>query len=136
MPLRNPAKMDLEDLTVRERIVFAPMVALVIIMGIFPQWFLSKMSPAVNQTLSAVRRTAGLSPIAAAVTIPGGQPAAGAARAVAIPTEPDPRTLRAMPLDQLNRRLQDGARPPGLPNVPLVRPGGAAPAGQPAQPAH
>ncbi len=135
-PLRNPANMDLEDLTVRERIVFAPMVALVIIMGIFPQWFLSKMSPAVNQTLSAVRRTAGLSPIAAAVTIPGGQPAAGAARAVAIPTEPDPRTLRAMPLDQLNRRLQDGARLPGLPNVPLVRPGGAAPAGQAAQPAH
>jgi len=47
--VENPRNQNLKDVTWREIFVFLPLVILVFVMGIFPQPFLKKMEPAVNQ---------------------------------------------------------------------------------------
>ena len=53
-PLTDPENAKLEDLGVRERIILAPILALVVLMGIYPQPFLQRMKPAVELTLKRI----------------------------------------------------------------------------------
>ncbi|MCX4243161.1 complex I subunit 4 family protein [Paraliomyxa miuraensis] len=44
-PLTNPKNEGLADLGLRERLVFLPVIALIILMGVYPQPFLSRIDP-------------------------------------------------------------------------------------------
>jgi NADH-quinone oxidoreductase subunit M len=45
-PLDNPKNRGLRDMNVREIVAVAPLVALVFVIGLFPDLFLSRMAPA------------------------------------------------------------------------------------------
>jgi NADH-quinone oxidoreductase subunit M len=47
--LTNPENEHLEDLSLREWFVLAPMIALIVVMGLFPQPFLAPAKPAVDR---------------------------------------------------------------------------------------
>ena len=53
-PLTHPENQKLTDLNQRELLILVPVVALIIIMGIYPQPFLSRMKPAVDVTLHRI----------------------------------------------------------------------------------
>src|SRR6266536_2030053 len=53
-PLTNPENEKLQDLGVRERIMLAPILALVVFMGVYPQPFLYRMQPAIDVTLKRI----------------------------------------------------------------------------------
>lgn len=53
-PLTNPANAMLPDLSRREVTIFAPLVGLMLLMGVYPQPFLSRMEPSVEATLARV----------------------------------------------------------------------------------
>jgi len=58
-PLSNPANEKLEDLSRREGIVLAPILALIVIMGVYPRPFLRMIEASVNVTLERAQvRTA------------------------------------------------------------------------------
>jgi NADH-quinone oxidoreductase subunit M len=68
-PVTHEENRNLKDLSLRERLVFAPLLILIFWMGVMPQPFLDRMQPALNRTLElSKQRTA-----AAAVmhTLPG-----------------------------------------------------------------
>jgi len=50
-PLDNPKNAKLADLTSREWLVFAPIIALIFVMGLFPGWFLERIEPSVDRFL-------------------------------------------------------------------------------------
>jgi len=50
-PLKNPANEKLSDLNARELILLAPIVILIVLMGIYPRPFLQRIEPAVALTL-------------------------------------------------------------------------------------
>ena len=50
-PLTNPENRKLVDLNRRELLILAPIVALIVIMGVYPQPFLSRMEASVDLTL-------------------------------------------------------------------------------------
>ena len=53
-PLTNPENQKLKDLDRREILILAPVVALIILMGVYPQPFLSLVKPSVDLTLKRV----------------------------------------------------------------------------------
>jgi NADH-quinone oxidoreductase subunit M len=53
-PLTRPENQALRDLEGRELLILAPIVALIVIMGIYPQPFLSRMQPSIEHTLKKV----------------------------------------------------------------------------------
>jgi NADH-quinone oxidoreductase subunit M len=63
-PLVDPENEKLKDLGAREQIILAPIVLLVLLMGVYPQPFLQTMKPAVELTLKRVA-AAVATPIAA-----------------------------------------------------------------------
>jgi len=70
-PLTNPKNKGLRDLSVREWIVIAPIVAMCIIMGVFPNIFLKPMEPAVKRAVEYVRGVAPVNAGASATTTSG-----------------------------------------------------------------
>ena len=66
-PVTHPENEKLTDLTLRERLVFAPLLLLIFWMGVQPQPFIDRMQPALDHTLQLVQGAAltgggGLSP--------------------------------------------------------------------------
>jgi NADH-quinone oxidoreductase subunit M len=53
-PLTNPENQKLSDLDGRELLILAPIVALIVLMGVYPQPFLSRMKPSVDLTLQRI----------------------------------------------------------------------------------
>jgi len=53
-PLTNPENQTLKDLNGREILILAPVVALILFMGLYPQPFLSRMKPSIDLTLKRV----------------------------------------------------------------------------------
>jgi NADH-quinone oxidoreductase subunit M len=53
-PISHPENQKLADLDRRELLILAPVVALIIIMGIYPQPFLSRMKPSVDVSLHRI----------------------------------------------------------------------------------
>jgi len=53
-PLTNPENQKLQDLNGRELLILAPVVALIVFMGVYPQPFLSRMKPSIDLTLKRV----------------------------------------------------------------------------------
>ncbi len=58
-PVTHEENEHLPDLTIRERWTLWPAVALVIVMGVVPMWFLKPMEPSVNKLVEQVRRNQG-----------------------------------------------------------------------------
>jgi NADH-quinone oxidoreductase subunit M len=50
-PLKNPANEKLPDLNARELLLLAPILILIVLMGVYPQPFLRRIEPAVSLTL-------------------------------------------------------------------------------------
>jgi NADH-quinone oxidoreductase subunit M len=50
-PVTHEENRNLKDLSLRERLVFAPLLVLVFWMGVMPQPFLDRMQPALVRTL-------------------------------------------------------------------------------------
>jgi NADH-quinone oxidoreductase subunit M len=53
-PLTKPENQKLQDLDGRELLILAPVVALIVFMGVYPQPFLSRMKPSIDLTLKRV----------------------------------------------------------------------------------
>lgn len=53
-PLTHPENQHLKDLDGREILILAPVVALIVFMGVYPQPFLSRMEPSIDLTLKRV----------------------------------------------------------------------------------
>ena len=53
-PLTNPENQKLRDLNSREILILAPILLLIVLMGIYPQPFLNRMKPAVDLTLKRI----------------------------------------------------------------------------------
>ena len=53
-PLNNPANQNLADLDGREILILAPMIFLILYMGVYPQPFLTRMQPAVELNLKRI----------------------------------------------------------------------------------
>jgi NADH-quinone oxidoreductase subunit M len=53
-PLTHPENQKLHDLNGRELLILAPIVALIVIMGVYPQPFLSRIKPSIEHTLKKV----------------------------------------------------------------------------------
>jgi NADH-quinone oxidoreductase subunit M len=53
-PLTRPENQKLQDLNGRELLILAPIVALIVLMGVYPQPFLSRMKPSIEYTLKKV----------------------------------------------------------------------------------
>jgi NADH-quinone oxidoreductase subunit M len=53
-PLNNPENQKLQDLNGRELLILAPMIFLIVYMGVYPQPFLSRMQPAVALNLKRI----------------------------------------------------------------------------------
>ena len=60
-PLTNPENQKLKDLDRREILILAPVVALIVFMGVYPQPFLSRMKPSIDLTLKRVFANQGMS---------------------------------------------------------------------------
>jgi NADH-quinone oxidoreductase subunit M len=60
-PVTNDKNEHLPDLTTRERFTLWPAVALTIVMGVAPMWFLKPMQPSVSRLVEQVRRNQGQS---------------------------------------------------------------------------
>jgi len=86
-PVTHKENETLKDLSLRERLVFAPLLILILWMGVMPQPFLDRVQPALDRTLALARERMG--PPAAAV--PGAMPAPTAA---AEPGAPETRSQR------------------------------------------
>jgi NADH-quinone oxidoreductase subunit M len=55
-PLRNPKNRNLPDLTRREVAALVPIVALTLLIGIYPRFFLERIEPTVDQLLARLER--------------------------------------------------------------------------------
>ncbi len=63
-PVDNPANRGLRDLTRREMWVLAPVVVMIVVMGLLPKPFLSRMEPAVKDLVTTIQRESGHAGIA------------------------------------------------------------------------
>jgi len=54
-PVDNPQNRGLKDLDLRELLVFAPLLILVVWIGVYPDTFLDRINPAVEATLELMR---------------------------------------------------------------------------------
>ena len=53
-PLTNPENEKFQDLNARELCLIAPVLALILLMGLYPQPFLSRMKPSVDLALKRI----------------------------------------------------------------------------------
>lgn len=54
-PLTNPKNAELRDLSAREIAVFVPLIVMIVVMGVYPRPFLSRMEPTVQAYLATVK---------------------------------------------------------------------------------
>ena len=71
-PITHEENRRLGDLTLRERLVFAPLLVLIFWMGVTPQPFLDRMQPALDRTLELTKQRAVSNATAAHLTLPAG----------------------------------------------------------------
>jgi NADH-quinone oxidoreductase subunit M len=60
-PLDKPENQTLTDLSAREIVVLAPVLLMIVVMGVYPEPFLSRMQPAVDAFVARVERRAAAS---------------------------------------------------------------------------
>jgi NADH-quinone oxidoreductase subunit M len=70
-PVTHSENEKLTDLSVRERLVFAPLLVLIFWLGVTPQPLIDRMQPTLDRTLALTRQRAAMSAQAAAPAAPG-----------------------------------------------------------------
>ena len=55
-PVTHSENTAMQDLSIRERLVFAPLLILIVWMGVTPQPFLDRMQPALDRTMALVEQ--------------------------------------------------------------------------------
>ena len=55
-PVTHSENSEMKDLSIRERLVFAPLLILIVWMGVTPQPFLDRMQPALDRTMALVEQ--------------------------------------------------------------------------------
>jgi NADH-quinone oxidoreductase subunit M len=88
-PVTHPENEKLPDLSLRERLVFAPLIILIFWMGVAPQPFLSRMQPSLDHTIRRANERA-----AAAIRVAR---TSGLQAATATPVMPAPARSGALP---------------------------------------
>ncbi len=78
-PVTHAENENLKDLTLRERLVFAPLLLLIFWMGVMPQPFLERVQPALDRTLALANQRAEIGRRLGAVPQPVGPAAAATA---------------------------------------------------------
>jgi NADH-quinone oxidoreductase subunit M len=68
-PLDKTENQALHDLSPRELAVFAPILLLILVMGVYPQPFLSRMEPAVQKYVARIQQKIAAAPSAEAVRL-------------------------------------------------------------------
>jgi NADH-quinone oxidoreductase subunit M len=131
-PITNPKNSDLKDLTGREIAVFLPIIAMIFVMGLWPQPFTSRMDASVQSFLQTYRERWAAGPktydepfVATIVRADHGQAGAPAA-APAAPT--GVATGRAGAATRAVGASPEGRRTPAPAAVLRPRPPGPAPA--------
>jgi NADH-quinone oxidoreductase subunit M len=71
-PVTHEENQRLGDVTLREKLMFAPLLVLIFWMGVAPQPFLDRAQPVLDRTLELTRQRAVSSASAAGVELPGG----------------------------------------------------------------
>ncbi|MFQ5665300.1 MAG: NADH-quinone oxidoreductase subunit M [Candidatus Binatia bacterium] len=89
-PLDNPANRVLHDLSLREIVVFVPILVMLFVMGLYPRPFLSRMEPSVQAYLSRMHEK-----IAAAAPAPSGVQHTAAGIHTGTPPVPQERRVLA-----------------------------------------
>jgi NADH-quinone oxidoreductase subunit M len=56
-PVKHAENEDLKDLNLREIVVFVPILAMIVFMGVYPKPFLSRMEPSVKKFVAHVTET-------------------------------------------------------------------------------
>jgi NADH-quinone oxidoreductase subunit M len=86
-PIRHEENAHLPDLSRREIAVLAPMVAMIVVMGVYPQPFLRAMEPSVKALVARMEahRTAVAAPRPATVPLPSTPPPIRVAARVDVP---------------------------------------------------
>lgn len=132
-PLRNPANQVLEDLSIRERLVYAPLVAMVVFMGVYPQYFLSRMAPSVTQVVNQVRVAAKIPPAggSAVAAVMAPIPRRAFPHPVARPPVPGQPVPAPSPAELLRGRTMDPSRIPPILRQRLNLPDHRKPTNQP-----
>jgi NADH-quinone oxidoreductase subunit M len=54
-PIKHEINTTLKDLTPREIIVFIPLIVMIVVMGVYPKPFLSRMEPAVKKFITEIK---------------------------------------------------------------------------------
>jgi NADH-quinone oxidoreductase subunit M len=88
-PVTHPENEKLSDLTVRERLVFVPILVLIFWLGVVPQPFIDRLQPSLDRTIELARRRAVMT-----AALEHGAPSAGVRAAIArglIPAGPEGR---------------------------------------------
>jgi NADH-quinone oxidoreductase subunit M len=93
-PVTHEENERLGDLTLRERLVFAPLLLLIFWMGVMPQPFLDRMQPALDRTLEMTHTRAMQSAAAAGLPAPSGPMFAALTRHAASPRADAPAEAR------------------------------------------
>jgi NADH-quinone oxidoreductase subunit M len=83
-PLDNPKNRTLRDLSVREVLVFVPIVVMLFVMGVYPKPFLSRMEPSVQAYLSHLHEK-----------MAAGEPRAHTVQLSAVGGQPERKELKA-----------------------------------------
>jgi NADH-quinone oxidoreductase subunit M len=96
-PLEKQENRELHDLSGRELAVFAPLLVMIVLMGVYPKPFLDRMEPAVDQLLQRVHAAQSADATVAAVSAQRPLAAATAASAgpvmASLPTTREPDSL-------------------------------------------
>jgi NADH-quinone oxidoreductase subunit M len=88
-PVTHPENEKLSDLTMRERLVFVPILVLIFWLGVMPQPFIDRLQPSLDRTIERARQRAVMT-----ASLEQGAPSAGVRAAIArglIPAPPERR---------------------------------------------
>ncbi|MCA9706178.1 MAG: hypothetical protein KDK70_10045 [Myxococcales bacterium] len=145
-PITNPKNQELADLGLRERLVFAPVIILIIVMGVYPKPFLERIDPTSQAAVASfnfkrclsIRHSLGERPVLAkSLADRCADPVAviadtyGDQRFSAMDAEPPPKPAPAVGANPTDAKAPE-APPAGdakAAPVPGIRPAPARPAG-------
>jgi len=133
-PVTHPENEKLKDLSLRERLVFAPLIILILWMGVAPQPFLDRIQTALDRTLALAHQrmaqaeaapersaTAGVG-VEAVASAALSRRAPGGSRSALARSERSPRRSERAPRDE-TARTSPAAVAPGPSQGPLTREG-------------
>ena len=110
-PVTHAENEDVKDLTLRERLVFAPLIILIVWMGVMPQPFIDRVQPALDRTLALAHQRLGMT-AGAGAGVPAGPPSRPFVAHPALLTDAEPRSASPWLREAQSHRYGGPAVPP------------------------